>query len=54
MTVPADTIGTSVPAGDTTTMCENASIHNPTAKLTQHIDFVRKNEISEGSFSRET
>jgi len=34
--------------------CENASIHNPTAKLTQHIDFVRKNEISEGSFSRET
>jgi len=34
--------------------CENASNHDPTAKLTQRIDFVRKNEISAGSFSRET
>ena len=35
-------------------LCENASNHDPTAKLTQRIDFVRKNEISAGSFSRET
>jgi hypothetical protein len=27
---------------------------DPTAKLTQRIDFVRKNEVSAGSFSRET
>jgi len=29
-------------------MCENASNHDPTAKLTQRIDFVRNNEISAG------
>jgi hypothetical protein len=34
--------------------CENASSHDPTAKLTQRMDLVRNNEISAGSFSRET
>jgi hypothetical protein len=34
--------------------CENAYNHDPTAKLTRRIDFVRNNEISAGSFSRET
>jgi hypothetical protein len=30
--------------------CENASNHDPTAKVTQSIDFVRKDEILPGSF----
>jgi putative SOS response-associated peptidase YedK len=30
--------------------CENASNHDPTAKVIQSIDFVRKNEILPGSF----
>ncbi len=35
-------------------VCENASNHDPAAKVTQRIDFVRKDEILAGSFSRET
>jgi hypothetical protein len=34
------------------TDCENASIHNPAAKLTRRIDFVRKHEILARSFFR--
>jgi hypothetical protein len=30
--------------------CENASNHDPTAKVIQSIDFVRKDEILTGSF----
>jgi len=30
--------------------CENASNHDPTAKLIQRIDFVRKDESLAGSF----
>jgi hypothetical protein len=30
--------------------CENASNHDPTAKVTQHIDFVRKDKTFAGLF----
>jgi hypothetical protein len=30
--------------------CENASNHDPTAKITQSIDFVQKDEILAGPF----
>ena len=41
---------TAAMAGRSRPICENASNHDPTAKLTQHIDFVRKDEILAGSF----